>query len=246
VSTVITDPTAEGAPNGAPSALRSVAGRAVASVAVVIVIVGTSVAIFFNPLWIGFEQGRASVPGITTHAADQVRTVTGSILADLLIGLPEFAVAVDGDPVLDAAERSDMVDVRNVLVPLATLYAAAIAVLVALVVANRRRTWVWRAIALGSGALAVVGIGVALVVTFFFDAAFLLFHLVLFPQGNFSFDPRTERLTPLFPDQFWTDSSIGVVGVGLTIAIAVLLVAGRRAAAVDPATEPANAGSSPN
>ena len=65
---------------------------------------------------------------------------------------------------------------------------------------------------------------------FFFDAAFLLFHLVVFPQGNFSFDARTQRVTQLFPGQFWSETSIGIAVVGLTTSSVVTLAAHRRTA----------------
>lgn len=201
-----------------------------AGVATVIVVIGLTVALFFNPLWIGFEQERTGVPAITGYTSDQVQGVTGSILADLYFGPPAFAVAVNGQPVLDGAERSHMVDVRSVLVPVTILFGVALAVLVALMAAYRRSAWVWRAIARGSSALVLVGIVVSVAVLFFFDAVFLLFHLVVFPQGNFSFDPRTKRLTQLFPDQFWTETSIAIAVVGVTIAVAAGLVARRQAA----------------
>lgn len=201
-----------------------------AAVATVIVVVGLAVALFFNPLWIGFEQERSGVPEITGYTSDQVQAVTGSILADLFFGPPAFAVAVNGRPVLDATERSHMVDVRSVLVPVTILFGVALAVLVALVAANRRSAWVWRAMARGSTALSLFGIAVSVAVLFFFDAAFLLFHLVFFPQGNFSFDPRTQRLTQLFPDLFWTETSTAIAIVGLAIAVAISLVARRQAA----------------
>ena len=203
---------------------------ALAGVAAVVAILGVAIALFFNPLWIGFEQERSGVPAITGYTPDQVRTVTSSILADLFIGPPEFAVAVDGQPVLGAAERSHMVDVRNVLLPVTILFGVAIAALAVLLATRRRRAWLWRAIALGSSALAVAGVAVGIAVVFFFDAAFLLFHRVFFPQGNFSFDPRTQRLTQLFPDQFWTETSVAIAIVGLAIAVAVTFVARRQAA----------------
>ena len=201
-----------------------------AGMATVIVVIGLTVALFFNPLWIRFEQERTGVPAITGYTSDQVQAATGSILADLYFGPPALAVAVNGQPVLDGAERSHMVDVRSVLVLVTILFGVALAVLVALVAANRRSAAVWRAIARGSRALVLVGIVVSVAVLFFFDAAFLLFHLVVFPQGNFSFDPRTQRLTQLFPDQFWTETSIAITIVGLAIAVAVSLVARRQAA----------------
>ena len=153
--------------------------------------------------------------------------MTGSLLADLALGPPDFAVAVEGQPVLDTAERSHMADVRSVLLPSAALFVVASTILVTLVAANRRNAWIWRAMARGSGALVVAGVVVGIAVLFFFDAAFLLFHLVFFPQGNFSFDPRTQRLTHLFPEQFWTETAIGIALVGLALAMIVTLIARR-------------------
>lgn len=201
----------------------------VASVATVIAVTGFTIALFINPLWIGFEQERAGVPAITGYTPEQVRSVTGSILADVIFGPPAFTATVNGQPVLDAAERSHMVDVHNVLRVFGSVVGLALLTLVVLVWTNRRSGWMWRAIARGSGALAIVGGVVGVAVLFFFDAAFLLFHLVFFPQGNFSFDPRTQRLTQLFPDQFWTETSIGIAVVGLALAGAVTLFARRRA-----------------
>lgn len=196
-----------------------------AGAATVVAILGVAIALFFNPLWIAFEQDRSAVPAITGYTPNQVGTVTGSILGDLFVGPPAFDVAVNGQPVLDAAERSHMVDVRNVLLPAAIGFGLAIAALVALLATSRQQPWLWQAIARGASAVALAGILVGISVMFFFDAAFLLFHRVFFPQGNFSFDPRTERLTQLFPDQFWTETSIAIVITGLAIAVAVTLVA---------------------
>ena len=203
---------------------------AVASVATVIALIGITVALFFNPLWIGFGQERAGVPAITGYTPEEVRGVTGSILADVIFGPPAFAAAVNGRPVLDAAERSHMVDVHNVLRVFGGIAGLAIVSLVTIVGTGRWSRWVWRAIAHGSSALVLVGVVVGVASLFFFDAAFLLFHRVFFPQGNFSFDPRTQRLTQLFPDQFWTETSIGIAIVGLVIAITVTLVARRLSA----------------
>ena len=200
-----------------------------AGIAAVIVILGVAVATFFNPLWIGFEQQRSGVPAITGWTSEQVRSATGSILADLFLGPPSFAAAVNGQPILDAAEHSHMVDVRNVVLPSMVILGVAVALLAALFATSRRRAWFWHAIAVGSGALTVVGVVVGVAVLFFFDAAFLLFHLVFFPQGNFSFDPRTQRLTQLFPDQFWTETAIAIAVVGLLIAASMTVVASRQA-----------------
>ncbi len=213
---------------GARSRLPVVLAGAV-SLATVMVIVGLTIALFFNPIWIGFEQDRTGVPAITGYTADQVRAATGSILADVVFGPPAFAATVNGEPVLDAAERSHMVDVYNVIRLFEGVVGLAVVLLAVIAWINRRSAWMWRAVGRGSGALAIVGAVVGVAVVFFFDQAFLLFHLVFFPQGNFSFDPRTERLTQIFPDQFWTETSTGIAIVGLAVAVAITRLARRRA-----------------
>jgi integral membrane protein (TIGR01906 family) len=61
-----------------------------------------------------------------------------------------------------------------------------------------------------------------------FDQAFILFHEIFFPGGNYLFDPRTDRLVQLFPQQFWVDSTIGVGAVVIAVAVLVALVGRRR------------------
>ena len=201
----------------------------IASLGTVVVIVGLAVALFFNPLWIAFAQDRAGVPSITGYTPAQVREVTGALLKDAVLGPPDFTVEVNGQPVLDAAERSHMVDVYRVMRVFEGVVGLAVLALVLIVWPNRRRGWVWRAIGRGAGTLALAGVVIGVAVLFFFDAAFLLFHLVFFPQGNFLFDPGTERLTQLFPDQLFSETSIALAVAGLAIALAVTLAARRRA-----------------
>lgn len=211
---------------------------ALVAAATIVVIVGVTIALFFNPIWIDIAQGRASVPAITGYSAEQVRDATGALLADLLIGPPDFAVTIDNQAVLGATERSHMVDVRTVILPFIWFLLIVSGALASIVVVNRRRAWVWRAVARGSLALVVVAIGVGGAVTFAFDAAFLLFHLVFFPQGNFTFDPGTQRLVQLFPEQLWIETAIGTAVVGLGLTVAVTVLARRRAAALERLTAP--------
>ena len=109
-------------------------------IATPIVIVGAALALLLTPAWIGFEQERSGVPALTGFAPDQVRRITGSIVFDLVVGPPSFAVTVAGQPVLYAPERSHMADVRGVLLAFAAVVAIALAVLLVLAVPNRRRS----------------------------------------------------------------------------------------------------------
>jgi uncharacterized membrane protein len=77
-------------------------------------------------------------------------------------------------------------------------------------------------------AVAVVGA----IAAFAFDAAFLLFHQVFFPQGNFLFDPATSNLLRLYPDWYWQGITfrIGLSFIGLAAAVAVAAGVGLRRA----------------
>ena len=200
----------------------------VAGVATPFVIVAAAVLLFLNPLWVGFEQGRSDVTGWTGYTTAQVNQVTGSILSDLVFGPPRFTVAVNGVQVLDPREISHMEDVRSVM---ATLGAVALLGLVVLLLcaalAWRRRAF-WRAVELGATGLVVGVIVVGGFLAVFFDQVFLLFHDIFFSPGTFSFDPNTEKLVQLFPDQFWSETSIALAGVVLLLSIVVMLSARRR------------------
>jgi integral membrane protein (TIGR01906 family) len=82
----------------------------------------------------------------------------------------------------------------------------------------------------------VVGAGFAL----FFDQAFELFHEIFFAPGTYMFDPRTEKLVQLFPDQFWSETSVALAATVLLLAVLAAIGAGRLArepAAATPAAE---------
>ncbi len=208
-----------------------------AAVATPFVIVAVAVLLFLNPIWVAFDQGRSDVAGLTGYTPAQVSQITGSILSDLVFGPPSFAVTAtpNGPQVLDERERGHMVDVRTVLLDLG-LVALAAAILLAFVgIASRGGRWFWRAVATGARVLAVgvvvVGLGFAL----FFDQAFQLFHELFFPPGTYAFDPRTEKLVQLFPDQFWSETSVAIAAAVLALALAVAWLGGRLGREPEPA-----------
>ena len=122
-----------------------------------------------------------------------------------------------------ADEYAHMADVRNVF--RGAEFAAALALFVALfrVARARRRGDALRLVRAGTltGVGIVTAIGVAAAVAF--DQLFLLFHDVLFPQGNFLFDPATSNLIRLYPEWYWQGIT---AGVGLSFIAVALLVAG--------------------
>lgn len=214
----------------APVERRAVALRSVlVALATILVIAGVAIVAFYNPLWIDFAQGRAGVSAMTGFTPEQIRVATGSIMADLVFGPPEFAVAIEGEPVLGSAERAHMGNVRGVVVPFGMLFVVVTLALGTVVSVHRDRAWLWRAVGWGSTALVLVGVAIGMAVAFFFDAAFLLFHRIFFPEGNFMFDPRTQRLVQLFPQQFWVESAIGIVIAALGAAVGITFVSRRLA-----------------
>jgi integral membrane protein (TIGR01906 family) len=198
--------------------------------ATALTILAVTIPLFLNPLWVGFEQGRSGAAAWTGYSEADLTTATNAILADLVVGPPDFDVTVNGVAVLNERERSHMRDVRGVFAGFFVL--AIVAAVSALVIAARRRgeerLLTWRAVqggALGLIAALVVG---AFISFFAFDALFETFHRIFFPGGSYDFDPATDRLVQLFPFQFWNETAIAVGVVSVVIALLVALVAARR------------------
>jgi len=249
-----------------PTTLGGRLASILVSVATAFVLLGLSIVPFFTPQWIHGEQLRAeaSVPGYSETA---VAYATDMTVAALLSG-GGFGFMVDpgmqpasrpairfGSGTLsyappqalffDAREIGHMEDVRRVFAGLAVVIALSVAILALAVIRTRgtgaRRAAVWRAVARGALGLAgfMVAVGILSIVAF--DAAFQLFHELLFPAGSFSFDPRTERLVQLFPDRFWSETSLALGILALVLSIGVTVVARRRAARLGGAIETADA-----
>jgi integral membrane protein (TIGR01906 family) len=204
-----------------------------------IVILGASILPFTTPAYVRLEQDRTGVGSLTGYSADELDRITNQILGDLFLWRGDFSVG-DADlvPVLNEREQSHMRDVRGVFAGFELLFLASIVVL-ALAMRRRAdsgsRAAIWRAV--GSGARgSVLAIAVAGVFAVFaFDAAFEVFHRLFFSAGSYTFDPRTDHLVQLFPEQFWSDTAIAVGVVAIVVSIITAMQAGRRAGASRPA-----------
>ena len=211
------------------------------AVATALAIIALTLPLFLNPWWVAFEQARAQAAAWTGFSEPDLRRATDSILADLVVGPPDFDVAVGGAPVLDERERAHMRDVRGVFIGF-----FAIAVIAAgsalLIVARRRaeaRSAASRAIRAGAVGLIAALVLLGAVALVAFDALFEAFHRIFFPGGSYTFDPSTERLVQLFPFQFWQETAVAV-GVVATVAAAVVaLAAHRRGGMAASSTTPA-------
>jgi integral membrane protein (TIGR01906 family) len=202
------------------------------ALAAAVVVIAIAIIPFLSPAWVSFEQGRSGAAALTGYSPTELGTATNAILHDLVIGPPEFAVAVDGAPVLLERERAHMRDVRGVFGGFALLAVIAAVALLVLVVGARRMGHperAWSAIGAGMRGLIVAIVAAGIVATFAFDAVFELFHRLFFPGGSYTFDPRTDRLVQLFPFDFWSETTIVLGVVIVVIAAGVAVVAGRRA-----------------
>jgi integral membrane protein (TIGR01906 family) len=211
-------------------------------IATAFVIVAVAIVPFLTPAWVGFEQGRAQALAWTGYSDADLKFATNAILADLVIGPPDFDVQVAGAPVLDERERGHMRDVRTVFGGLAIAAVVSAILLVVVAFLRRDRAASWRAAKRGSIWLIVGVVGLGIIALVAFDTLFEVFHEVLFPAGSYDFDPATERLVQLFPFQFWQESAIVVGVVIIAISALVAVVAHRRErrplprSTTDPAT----------
>lgn len=211
--------------------LGSPTSSVLVGIATGIVILAVAIIPFISPAWVSFEQGRARAEAWTGYSSEQLRQATDAILSDLVVGPPNFDVAVAGQPVLNVRERAHMTDVRRVFSGLALL---ALASLVLLVLGHRLAHGsgtFWRAVGRGVAVLALGVLGVGLIGTFAFDATFDIFHRLFFAGGSYTFDPRTDRLVQLFPEQFWFESALALGALILLLCLVTWRVATARAAA---------------
>lgn len=211
------------------SRLASHVAAVAVALATALVIAAVAVLAFLNPWWVAFAQGRAEAGAWTGYPPAQLRAVTDAILADLVLGPPDFDVAVDGRPVLNERERAHMRDVRGVFAGFYSLALAGAAVLAAAWWVGRRdqrRAFRGRVraggLGLAVGTVVVGGLGVL-----FFEPAFELFHRLFFAEGSWTFDPRTERLVQLFPYRFWLETTVALGGALIALGLVVGWAAGR-------------------
>lgn len=203
--------------------LASTAGTVVVSVAAAVTLLALAVLPFLAPAWVAFAQDRAEATAWTGFTPAELRTATDAILADLVLGPPDFDVAIAGEPVLNERERGHMADVRTVFGGFTV--AALVSVVILVVSAARSRRSTWRSARFGALGLAAGIVAVGVVGVLAFETAFEAFHRLFFAGGSYTFDPRTERLVQLFPQRFWFETSIAVGVVALVLAAGLAALA---------------------
>jgi len=204
-------------------------GSVIVAIAAALAVIGAAILVFLNPVWVGFEQIRTKADLFTGYTVDDVHRVTNAVLGELIFGPATFLQQVGGVDVFDPRERQHLVDVRSVLVQFLAVILAGIVILVIAGWRARDREWLWRSVAAGTAVLAGAVVVVGAVFAIAFDQAFDFFHRLFFAGGSYTFDPREERLVQLFPEDFWSETSIALALAILVLAVAVTWFALRRA-----------------
>ncbi|MDP9271350.1 MAG: DUF1461 domain-containing protein [Chloroflexota bacterium] len=196
------------------------------SLGLVIVLAGPL--LLFNPWFVAFEQARNEVPTLLGTSQAQVDSVTASIVGDLFTG-GDFTEGLASSPLLTADERSHMRDVGGLVRALAVILAVATTIAVVCVVLLRReRRRVGRLLLIAGGVTGSLAVVLAALFAVAFDQAFLAFHEVFFPGGNFLFGPDSNLLR-LFPEGFWFEVSLVAGALIIATATAATLVGWRLA-----------------
>jgi integral membrane protein (TIGR01906 family) len=129
------------------------------------------------------------------------------------------------DPLFALDEQQHLADVQRVftVVTIAALLAVATLLSLLWAVSHAGRVAALRAIRDGALASAILIAVLAALFAVAFEPAFLAFHYLFFPQGNFLFDPATSNLLALYPEAYWYGVTlrIGVTFVSAMAAIAI-------------------------
>lgn len=181
--------------------LRRLLRRSLLALAAAAVAIGATTAIFLTPpvvhLLLSVSDAH-TVLGVEPRVA---QTLSDALVGDLLTD-GAFDVPLGDAPLLSAGERSHLVDVGNLL---RLVLVAGLGGLILLTLARaRRRTWL--RVAIRDGAALIVGgaLLAAAAFTLAFDATFAFFHGLFFAAGTWTFNPATDRLIQLYPQEFWT------------------------------------------
>ena len=122
-------------------------------------------------------------------------------------------------------EVRHMADVRAVFIAAQLLmYLAAVAAVLQIGWALRSGTRTAGLLLRNGGlAAAAVLLIVGIVAAVAFEPAFLAFHYVFFPQGNFLFPP-TSNLLRLYPEAYWYAVTLRVGGAFIALAVVIALI----------------------
>ena len=180
--------------------LRRLLRRSLLALAAAALAIGATTAIFLTPpvvhLLLSVSDAH-TVLGVEPRVAE---ALSDALVGDLLTG-GAFDAPLGDAPLLSAGERSHLVDVGTLL---RAVLVAGLGGLLALAIARTRRR-AWLRVAIRDGAVLIVGgaLAAAAAFTLAFDATFTFFHGLFFAAGTWTFNPATDRLVQLYPEDFW-------------------------------------------
>jgi integral membrane protein (TIGR01906 family) len=111
--------------------------------------------------------------------------------------------------VLNDRERAHMQDVQRIFIFLKTMLIVTPLLFIFLIFIgygkNKDKQWLLAAQVAKNGALAtlVIIMAVALSIALSFSASFSVFHSLFFKEGTYLFDPSTEVVVQLYPEQLF-------------------------------------------
>ena len=118
---------------------------------------------------------------------------------------------------------------------LGVLTLISIVVLLAASRAKPPRRWVWIGVAGGAATLGTVVVALGIFFGVAFDTAFDLFHRLFFGAGSYTFNPLTERLVQIFPEDFWFETSLVLAVVLILLSVVAIVIAIPRIDRSEPA-----------
>jgi len=181
--------------------LRRLLRRSLLALAAAALAIGATTAIFLTPPVVHLllsVSDASTVLGVEPRVAE---ALSDALVGDLLTD-GAFDAPLGDAPLLSASERSHLVDVGALL---RAVLVAGLGGLITLAAARTRRR-AWLRVAIRDGAALIVGgaLVAAAAFTLAFGATFSFFHGLFFAAGTWTFNPATDRLVQLYPQEFWT------------------------------------------
>jgi len=221
--------------------------RWLVALAMPVFIVLLAVRIVWNPWYVRWEYGKADFPPDMYGFTNQQRVDYVMQWMDYYNGntSPEAGLAQftalrlpgTGQPLYAPEEVSHMLDVRILTDTLWRVLAVAAVVVVGglllLLIPRSTRRDGYAAIFIGGLISTLFLLGAILFVLLSWRTFFVALHDVFFPPGTWTFGYEST-LIRIFPDRFWFDAGVLLVGGSLVAAIIVTLVGyllGRRSRA---------------
>ena len=180
--------------------LRRLSRRLLLAVSAAALTIGATTAIFLTPPIVHILLRASDAATVLDVEPRVAEALSDALVWDLLTD-GAFDIPLGGEPLLSAGERSHLADVGGLL---RAVLAAGLGGLLVLTGARLRRR-AWLRVAIRDGAVLIVG-GALLTAAAFalaFDATFAFFHGLFFAAGTWTFNPATDRLVQLYPQDFW-------------------------------------------